>query len=99
MRLIVLVLLMIMGCGDGVLIISVNTGTIVSNPSCGNGSGHFDLQNQAGLLLGVVIGSDTVILNSDGHRSQCTDLTQGAHVNVTGPQQGTQINARSVTLQ
>jgi hypothetical protein len=47
----------------------------------------------------VVIGSDTVIVNANGRPGRCTDLTVGSHVNVTGPQQGMQITARSVTLE
>ncbi len=87
------------GCGDAVVIISVNTGIIASAPSCGSGGGQFDLQNQAGLLLLVVINSSTVILNTAGHPAHCSDLTAGARVQVRGPQQGRQITARSVNLE
>ena len=87
------------GCGDGIIIIAVNTGTIVSDPFCDSGTGRFDLQNQGGLFLLVVISSDTVILNADGHPGRCTDLGKGAHVLVRGPQHGNQINAQSVSVQ
>lgn len=87
------------GCGDAVVIFSVNTGIIASPPSCGSGGGQFNLQNQGGLLLLVVINSDTVIVNPAGHPAHCSDLTVGAHVQVRGPQQGGQITARSVNLE
>lgn len=87
------------GCGDGVLIISFTSGTIASDPFCDNGTGHFDLQNQGGLLLLVVIGSNTAIVGANGHPGRCTDLAAGEHVQVRGAQHGTQINAQSVNLQ
>ena len=87
------------GCGDGVIILLINTGTIVSSPFCNGATGGFDLQNQGGLVLLVAINSDTVILRANGQPGQCRDLSLGAHVRVTGPQQGMQINARSVTLE
>jgi hypothetical protein len=96
---VVFLAIMALGCGDGVIIVSVNTGIIASDPFCDSGAGHFDLRNQGGLLLLVVISSDTVIVNPDGRPGRCTDLTFGAHADVTGPQQGTQITARSVTLE
>ncbi len=86
-------------CGDGVIILAINTGTIVSHPFCGGGTGGFDLQSQGGLVLLVVISSDTIILDANGQPGQCRDLSLGAHVQVTGPRQGMQINARSVDLQ
>ena len=87
------------GCGDGIIIIAVNTGTIASDPFCDSGTGRFDLQNQGGLVLLVVIASDTVILNADGHPGHCSDLSKGAHVQVRGPQDGNQISAQSVNVQ
>lgn len=88
----------VLGCGDGVIIIAVNTGT-VSDPFCGSGTGHFDLQSQGGLVLLVVINSDTTIIAANGGVGRCTDLTPGAHVQVRGPQQGAQITAQSVRVQ
>ncbi len=89
----------VLGCGDGIVIIAFNSGTIVSDPSCGSGTGRFDLLNQAGLTLLVIISSDTVILNADGHTGHCTDLGKGDHVQVRGPQSGNQINAQSVSVE
>ena len=91
--------IVVLGCGDAVIIIRVNTGTITSAPVCDNGMGRFDLQNQGGLVLLVLLDSNTAILKADGRPGHCTDLSVGAHVQVRGPQQGGQITARSVTLQ
>ena len=88
-----------LGCGGGGVIIFVNTGTVVSNPSCDQGRGSFDLLNQGGLVLLVVINSDTVIFNADGMRGRCTDLVAGTHVQVRGPQHGSQVTAQTVNVQ
>ena len=88
-----------LGCGDGIVIISVNTGTIVSAPFCGAGTGRFDMQNQGGLVILVVINSDTQIFTANGRPGRCTDLGAGAQVRVSGPQQGTQVTARSVRVE
>lgn len=88
-----------MGCGDGIVIIAFNSGTIVSNPSCDSGTGRFDLLNQGGLTLLVIISSDTVILNANGQTGHCTDLSKGNRVQVRGPQSGDQIDAQSVTVE
>jgi hypothetical protein len=93
-----LLAIVVLGCGSGVIIISVNSGTIASDPLCDGGMGRFDLRNQAGLVLLVVISSDTVIFNADGRPGRCADLTNGAHVQVRGPQHGNQINAQSVNV-
>ena len=88
------------GCGsDGVFIISFNAGTIDGDPSCRNNGGQFDLRNQGGLLLLVVITSDTSIILANGNRGTCNNLAANEHVQVRGPQQGTNITAQSVTVQ
>jgi len=88
-----------LGCGDGVFIVAFNSGTIVSDPFCGSGAGHFDLQNQGGLVLLVVITSNTKIFAANGTPGRCGDLTAGAFVGVRGPRRGTQVTAESVSLQ
>ena len=88
-----------LGCGDGIVIIAFNSGTIVSDPSCGSGAGRFDLLNQGGLTLLVIISSDTVIFNANGQTAHCADLSKGNHVQVRGSQRGDQIDAQSVTLE
>ncbi len=87
-----------LGC-DGDVIIFVNTGTVVSNPLCDQGRGSFDLLDQGGLVLLVVINSDTVIFHADGTRGGCTDLVAGAHVQVRGPQHGSQVTAETVNVE
>jgi hypothetical protein len=89
----------VLGCGDGIVIIAFNSGTIVSDPSCGGGGGQFELVNQGGLMLLVIISSDTVIFNADGHTGYCGDLSKGNHVQVRGPQSGGRIDAQSVTVE
>ena len=88
-----------LGCGEGVIIIGVNSGVIISAPFCDNGTGRFDLQDQGGLVLLVVINSDTVIFAAGGHPGRCTDLTVGARVQVRGPRQGAEVTARSVSIE
>jgi len=88
-----------LGCGDGTVIIAFNSGTIVSDPRCESGTGRFSLQNQAGLLLLVIISSDTVIVTAGGQNGRCTDLNKGNHVQVRGAQSGDQIDAQSVTVE
>ena len=88
-----------LGCGDGVVIVSFSSGTIVSDPSCGSGTGRFDLQTQGGLVLLVVMDSDTAIFVASGQQGRCADLTAGTQVQVRGPKQGTQITARSVSVE
>ena len=86
-------------CGDGVLIISFNSGTVVGNPICRNGGGQFDLRDQGGLLVLVVITSNTVIFTSGGFAGTCNDITPAARVQVRGHRDSTGITAQSVQLQ
>jgi hypothetical protein len=86
------------GCGDGSFIIRFNSGTIASDPFCRNGAGRFQLLDQGGLTVLVVIKTDTVIFVSSGAAGACTDLSAGAHVEVCGPQTGTTITAQSVRV-
>jgi len=87
------------GCGDGTVIVIFNSGVVVGDPSCQGDSGNFQLQNEGGLLLLVVINSGTVIVNPRGLPGMCTDVTAGEHAQVRGPQHGTTVTAESITLQ
>ncbi len=84
------------GCGDTTFIVRVNTGVIISNPSCNNGNGQFSLRDQGGLVLLVVVNDGTTIFIAGGSSGRCTDLKTGAHVEVSGPQDGTTITAESI---
>jgi hypothetical protein len=87
------------GCGtDGVLIIRVNTGTIVGPPDCGGMGGSFHLQDQGGLLLLVVIDDQTKILLTSGVSGTCHDLPDGGHAEVRGAEQGGRVSAQTVRL-
>jgi hypothetical protein len=96
--LVTLLLLVLIGfsCGDGSFIVQFNSGTIVSDPSCRNGGGRFNLLDQGGLTVLVIINADTVIFISSGAAGACTDLSAGARVEVSGRQTGTTITAQSV---
>jgi hypothetical protein len=86
-------------CGGGLIIVSVNTGTVAADPFCRDGTGSFDLREQGGLLLLVVINSNTLIVAANGGAGTCTDLSAGAVVQVRGTQHGTTITAQSVRVQ
>jgi hypothetical protein len=89
-------LLVMSGCDD--VIVVFNTGTIIGGPICRDGDGTFDLEEQGGLVLLVVITDDTQIFLSTGETGVCTDLTVGTHVQVRGDQQGTTLSAQSVQV-
>jgi hypothetical protein len=85
------------GCGDGVFIISVNSGTIIGDPHCRNSGGQFDFQQSGGLQVLVVITSTTRIFVSSG-TGTCRDLFAGQSVEVSGRQSGDRIVASEVTV-
>ena len=87
------------GCGsDGVFIISFTSGTIADDPACHGHDGQFDLRDQQGLLLLVIINTNTLIFVGSG-QGTCHDLGRNDSVNVRGPRQGNQITAQSVQVQ
>ena len=90
-------LLTLAACGDGVLIISVNSGVIAGAPQCTGSGGQFDLRNTGGLQVLVVITSSTHIIISSGTGS-CTDLSAGQPVEVSGHDSGGHIVATSITV-
>ena len=85
-------------CGDGLFIISVNTGVIVGNPDCQGAGGHFQLRNQGGLVVLVVITSNTSIIVA-GTSGTCSDLVADSSVEVSGHQSGDQLVASSITVE
>jgi hypothetical protein len=87
------------GCGsDGVFIISFTSGTIADDPACRSNGGQFNLRDQQGLVLLVIINSNTLIFVGSGQGS-CGDLSRNDPVNVRGPRQGNQITAQSVQVE
>lgn len=88
------------GCGsNGVFIISFNSGIIAGDPTCQNNGGQFDLRNQGGLVLLVILTSNSTVILANGNRGTCRDLSANASVQVRGPQDGNRIMAQSVTLE
>ncbi len=85
-------------CGDAVVFFSTNLGVVASEPICGNGSGRFDLRDQQGLILVVLIDNGTSIFAANGHAAQCTDIAPGEQVKVGGRREATTISAQSIQL-
>src|SRR5262249_52408356 len=83
-------------CGDGLFIISVNSGVIIGNPACRNDGGQFQLHDQGGLTVLVVITSNTTIIVA-GTTGTCSDLMPNASVQVSGHQNGDHLVASSIT--
>jgi hypothetical protein len=95
---IILLLALVMGCGDDVIVIfSTNFGVISGNPDCR--AGQFDLRNEQGLILIVVLNSDSTIILSNSSPGTCSDLNAGATVRVSGQQSGSRIAATEVRVQ
>lgn len=84
---------------DGVVFISFNSGIVVGDPICRDGSGQFDFRNQEGLTLLVIISDSTRIFYASGGGATCNDVRAGAPVQVRGAQEGEQILATDVQLE
>ncbi len=96
-----LVATLVAGCGGdgGIVIFRFSSGTIAGDPFCRDGGGQFDLLQQGGLTVLVVLASDTVIFTGTGITGSCTDLFDGDRVQVTGPEASGVITAREVRVQ
>jgi hypothetical protein len=88
----------LLACGDGVVIISVNSGVIVGAPVCQGSGGQFQLRDQGGLVLLVVITGGTHIVVAGGTGS-CSDLSPDTSVAVSGHQSGDHFVANSITVE
>jgi hypothetical protein len=85
------------GCGsDGFVFIAVNTGFVVSNGAC---DGQFDMRNDGGLTLVVVIGSGTSIFLPNGTPGTCANIHSGARASVSGATENGRVTAKQVHLQ
>ena len=94
---IALLCLLLGGCGnDGFVFIAVNTGFVVSN---GASAGQFNMRNDGGLTLIVVIGSGTPIFLPNGTLGTCSNIQPGTQVSVRGPTQNGRVTASQVHLQ
>ena len=85
-------------CGDGTFIIAFNSGVIVGSPQCSGGGGQFNLRDQGGLQVLVVITSSTHIFVSGGGSGSCNDLFAGDPVEVSGRDSGDHIVASQITV-
>jgi len=85
-------------CGDGSLLIIFNSGTVASTPRCDAGGGEFDLRDEGGLVVLVVIDADTRIILVSGQFGNCRDLVADDAVEVSGIDAGGRINAREVRV-
>ena len=90
--------LVLAACGDGVLIISFNSGVIVGAPQCSGAGGQFNLRDQGGLQVLIVITSSTHIVVSGGGAGSCNDLFAGDPVEVNGRDSGDHVVATTVTV-
>jgi hypothetical protein len=98
MRLLAVLAILWAGCGDGVVFISFNSGTVLPDPACRPRGGDFDMRTSGGLVVLVVIRSDTVIVLANGGRGTCDDIVTGASVDVRGVDEGERINASEVRI-
>jgi hypothetical protein len=96
--LVIVVLSALLGCGDGVVLVSFTSGTIAGAPTCDPDGGRFDLRESGGLLVVVVIGDQTLIRLSGGATGRCNDLRPGTVVDVRGVDSGDRIEATEVEV-
>lgn len=85
------------GCGSDVVFISFNSGIIIGDPSCRTGGGQFNMRDQGGLVVLIIITSNTKIVVGN-IQGTCNDLNPNAAVKVGGPREGDQIKAQSVQV-
>jgi hypothetical protein len=89
---------LLVGCGsDGAFIIAFNSGIIAGDPSCRTDGGQFNMRDQGGLVLLVIITSNTKIVVGD-IQGTCKDLNPNVAVKVGGPRDGDRIKAQSVQV-
>ena len=89
---------LVSACGDGAILIVVNSGVIVGAPRCGP-PGRFDLRQTGGLTVLVVITNTTRIVLASGGSGSCADLSADAAVQVSGRRSGDQIVATVVAIE
>jgi hypothetical protein len=95
----VALLVIAVACGDGVVLFAVRLGTVVSDADCHGDNGSFNLRDQQGLTVLVIITGDTQIVLATGARGTCHDLIRNSPVEVRGTGRDGTVNAQSVRLQ
>ena len=98
-RLVLALTISLAACGNGTVIVIVNTGVILAAPQCRGSGGQFQLREQGGLVVLVVITSNTRIIVAGGGTGTCSDLFADTPVQVSGHQSGDHLVASSVTVQ
>jgi hypothetical protein len=93
-RLLAALALSLAACGDGTFVVSFNSGVIAGAPRCAASGGQFDLRDEGGLVL-VIITDGTDIFVA-GRVGTCSDLLDGARVDVEGQQSSGEIIATSI---
>ncbi len=88
-----------LGCGNGTVFISVNSGVVVGTPRCGTPPEQFDLLEPGGLTVLVVITNKTRILAAGGGPGRCSSLAADDAVQVSGRRTENQIIATVVSIQ
>ena len=87
------------GCGDDVsLSVRFSSGTVSETAQCGGGRGQFQLRQQDGLSVTILITEDTTIVRADFTPATCGDLVKGERVSVRGPEDDGRIRADEVQL-
>jgi len=88
-----------LGCGDdGLIIVSFRSGVVVGDVDCGAGGGSFNLFDQEGFTLLVIIGDDTDIILASGNFGTCDDISRRSTVEVRGPEDNGTIRAQTIQL-
>jgi hypothetical protein len=87
------------GCGDDVsLSVRFSSGTVSETAQCGGSGGRFQLRQQDGLTVTVLITEDTTIVRADFSPASCADVVKGEQVSVRGADDGGRIRADEVEL-
>jgi hypothetical protein len=81
-----------------VIIVSFHSGIVVGDVDCGAGGGSFDLFDQQGLTIVVIINDDTDIFLASGNFGTCGDIRRSSAVEVRGPEDNGTIRAETIQL-
>jgi hypothetical protein len=88
-----------LGCGDDtVIVFATNLGTIDQDATCTGGGGEFPLRQQSGLIVIVILSSDSHIFLPGGIIGTCNNLTAGTRTSVRGSEDNGRIHASEVHI-
>ena len=87
------------GCGsDFAFAVRFTSGTIVDGADCDGDDGRFDLREDGGLVVVVIVDGDSRIRHLDGSPAACDDLNEGTEASARGPDEDGGIRAREVNI-